>query len=991
MKLLRKVGAFLAMLGIAGKALAENDAGGPSGEGSVWTVHAFSNAQAIYDAFNAVANVAASPFFASMLSFISVTGIIAVVLTGGFQPGGSKKVIGYLASVIIMSYLFTGYGSGGVTVKVEIIDSVTGVWKSPISVPIVLGVPAAVISTAGAELTAAIEQSFTSMPDELKISNGAPFNLAAALLSDATKAKITDANLANSLAYYIQDCFTTGVGAGALNARDLLNSTNFLSDIQYDNKALMVHTSLPAAASDTKTVTGTLDGNSAVTYTGPMANELVNCTEAYTRIAARIGNGDAAEYLSSASAWASTPALSVLNSAADAVALAAGGPASSGGAMVKQAAVIAAFSGAQTSVAANTGNSEFLSALSLKQAETSRFNSWIIGAELFNRIMGYIYAVLQVFVYCLAPLVFMAMLIPGVGGALAKSFIQVLVWMALWQPLLGIVNFVVLSLQSSELGGIMNATGEFGMTMTTMGLVSEKTSNLRAAASFIGTMVPLLAWGMVKGSIDMSKYVASASGEQFNSVAANTMTTGNYSLNQASMDSFTANKNSIAQTSAPGGGYSVTDGTSNYKYDLGGATSVINGEAAKVATTASNTTGTTAAIGNTTATTNGVQNVVAAGDTVANNKTGTHGDSGTRTNSAGTTDSKVFSGGGNANASGSANKPMRPEANTPPPTGSIAGIMADVAGAPPAKPSAAAPGQTPTLKQETTGDKLRNVGKGALRVGNAVTPTVGANAQGGVNLSAAAIKANQTTVGQNAALTNSGTVGQQASNLDSATQATTDTRQASLQDQAGRTLTQNATPVANSQQRGQAFAQPIMQAERESLFGRDSFMPAEGSALYKAFYSTGGGDSDAMNRADAATVNPNSVAQQQEKILADVKNTQKGDKDDIKDRTQNTKNKYEKVENAAENTVGAAERNLAGFRKGAQASAFESKYPEQRAEDAVEYLKDKGGAVLDAAGAATQNAAENYRNNVQNPQINAVQLPQMKSIPGSIGAGFGFK
>ena len=522
------------------------------GSADVWTVYAFGNAQAVADAFRALTNFSASGTFQSIVGLIALMGVLGVGASGGFNPSQARKLIGYFVGVFLVTYILFGVGNGGpLVVNLEVIDTVDMTWKAPVTVPAVVGIPASIISTAGYRITQSIEASF-ALPDELKMSKGAPFNLAASMIADASQARISDPNLASSLAYYVQDCFTIGVARGTLAADSLINSTDFLNDIRYDSPSVMVNTMLQPPAGTPGVVT---------------------CGEAWTLINNAIAaqGGGATDFLKDASAWTKTPAMTVVNAAADRTAQwASNGGVTDGGSMVKQAAVLSAFRGAYSQAASQTGNSEFLTGLALTQATESQRSSWITGAEVFNKTMGYVFAILQVFVYAITPLVLCACLVPGLGLALLKNFSQILLWLAIWQPMLAIVNFIIISMQQAELGGIMSMSGHYGFTLSNVGIVSEKTANLRAASTFVGTMVPALAWAMVKGSVDFSRVIGSAVGENFAQGAANTMTTGNYSLNQASMDSFTANKHSVASTGAWGSGHNTADGTASTEHNLGG-------------------------------------------------------------------------------------------------------------------------------------------------------------------------------------------------------------------------------------------------------------------------------------------------------------------------------------------------------------------------------------------------------------------------------------
>jgi len=510
---------------------------------SSWTVYAFGNAQAVSDVFRAIANFTNSGPLRGLVALLAVIGVLSVGISSGFSTMIARRFISYAVFVFLVVYLLFGMGNKGpISVSIEVEDTVDATWKAPVTVPAVVGIPASLISSAGYWLTKQAEASFP-IPDELKMSKGAPFNLAATLISDMSKARIQDPNIANSFAYYIQDCFVTAVAQNQLSAQILLNSTNFLEDIKVDFNSIYVNTTLGDPVGVAK---------------------IALCKDAYAYLKAAIDaqGSDAASFMTNASSWHSTPALSVVNSAADQVAAWASngmGSGLGGGSLVKQAAVLAAFKPAFGQAAAATGNSDFLTTIAVTQATETQKNSWLVGAEIFNRMMGYFFAVLQVFIYALTPLILAAALIPSLGMSLLKNFAQVLIWLALWQPMLAIVNFVVLSMQQANLGGALAAGGSMGFTMNNIGIISERTANLTAAATMLGTMVPVLAWAFVKGSVDFSRMVGSAVGENFAQSAGNTLTTGNYSLNSGSMDSFTANKTSISAIGDFGNGHSTAD------------------------------------------------------------------------------------------------------------------------------------------------------------------------------------------------------------------------------------------------------------------------------------------------------------------------------------------------------------------------------------------------------------------------------------------------
>lgn len=697
-------------------ALADTYIGAPGmGGNGAWTVYAFGNAQAVSDVFRALTNFSASSTFANVIHMIAVLGILGVGISSGFNPAVAKRFLGYIMGVVMVLYVFFGVnGSGPLLIQVEVIDTVDNTWKAPVTMPAAVGIPASMISTAGYELMRQVEASFP-LPDAMKMSKGAPFNLAASLMRDASQAKITDPALAATMAYYVQDCFNYAVARGEKNVATLVTSTNFLADLKIDNKGLMVSSMI---GSDGKA----LDAAAVMT-----------CTEAYSGLVLYFNalSADVRNLLQDASAWATTPALSALAPAADSVALWASNNTVSGGAtMIKQAAVLSAYKDAHKTSMAATGNGDFLDTVAMTQAIETQRASWVTGAAVFTQTMGYIYAILQVFVYGITPLILCAALIPGLGFSLMKSFMQILLWLAIWPLMAAIVNFIIVSMQQPDLVGAFGS----GFTLASIGAITNKASNMSAAASFVGTMVPALAWAMVKGTVDISRVVGSAVGENFAQSAASTKVTGNYSLNQGAMDSFTANKRSVSSTTDAGWGHKVADGVGSSEFNAGGP-EFAKANGVKTGMTGSQAMGSNVATNTSNAVNKGASSVESQGNTM----TVTLADGSTLTGSTAAMQQAMASSAWGATLAATAgmNKPGAPNAQP---------------GAQPAPGAAPSlmniPGVTPTPQQavpiESKMDKV-------ARVAKAVTPSLNANLNTGVQTS------NGTTAnsGQNTATTES--------------------------------------------------------------------------------------------------------------------------------------------------------------------------------------------------------------------------------------------
>jgi hypothetical protein len=188
-------------------------------------------------------------------------------------------------------------------------------------------------------------------------------------------------------------------------------------------------------------------------------------------------------------------------------------------------------------------------ATSLAQAEQSQKTAWWTAAEIFRNMMGYVYVVLQAFIVAIVPIVVIGLMIPGFGGKIFVSYFQILVWLTLWAPMTSIINFLITIFGGSEL---QSTLGVSGVSMQNSAVLSEQTNNLVIAAQFLGTLVPILTWGLVKGSMAFTEFITHGIGSSFATQAGAQASTGNLSLGNLSMDNVGMNKYSTVMSAAVG-------------------------------------------------------------------------------------------------------------------------------------------------------------------------------------------------------------------------------------------------------------------------------------------------------------------------------------------------------------------------------------------------------------------------------------------------------
>jgi len=551
----------------------------PAGK-NTWDLYVYGNGPAISAILTAIKLMiipsSGSSSFQWLLLFLATAGFLSMAVKAGFDPAKNfLKMFAYLIVVWMVTYLTRGASS-----NVNVMDPVTNYSSVVEGVPALVAVPASIISQVGYWLTYQIEQNF-QMPNNsdssgLNLSAGAEYNLFAKMIGDSTQYSIQDPDLKRSMAAYMSDCVVAAVARGQMSVSVLMSSPNLLQDLSAaTNQAIMTRYYLtelqnetsaqiaagsfngPTCGGASASTPGNTIGNSGFQTTSPGLGVLVSCQQAYTCLTADMPLMANALDQASAAQWQSTgvtvPFDTAMNSAIALAGAAGGANAQAGYAspedFILQKAMVSSATGAFRSAATQVGNNEIMMATSLAQAEQSQKSSWVTATEIFKNMMGYVYTVLQAFIFAMVPIVVICLMIPGMGGAIFVNYIQILIWLTLWTPMLAIVNFLIEIFGSSSLG---TSLGTDGLTIGNSALVSEQANNLQIVAEFMGTLVPLMTWGLVKGAMAFTEFISHGIGSSFATQAGAQAATGNMSMGNIGMDNTTMNKYNTQRSIATG-------------------------------------------------------------------------------------------------------------------------------------------------------------------------------------------------------------------------------------------------------------------------------------------------------------------------------------------------------------------------------------------------------------------------------------------------------
>jgi len=522
--------------------------GGPGGS-SAWTIYAFANGNVLYGILTSASAMVKSPEFRHLLEFLATLGLLGTIIAAALFGGDGKKIAGSFIAVTF--FLTAGIGA---TTNVVIQDTVSGYVNAVPNVPILVALPEAIVSTAGHEL-ARLMDTFYSVPSDLTVTGGNAFNIASALTQASTQVKITDPLLRSTIAAFAQNCIVPAIAAGRLSAYRLTTSTQLwgaggtlagvnpapLTPVYTDTQPEGVILSCTAAGEPAGITAVATNSSPSITTSG-----------AFEYISQYIQRAAPQWFAHSAGAWSGTAAYSWLSTSLTSAQSYLFGSAltQSTGETIQQAAAINAMSPALNAAAIASGQSQSVVALAVAQGENSQVAGWATAVDLFRDLSGYIYSVLQAFLVAMTPILLAAAFIPGTGWTMVKSYIQITVWLALWLPVLGIINFIVTLFAQGQMGGALGGSG--GYSMQSMAAVSSLTSHMVLAAGFLATMTPLITWALVKGSFAFTEFLAEGMGGRMAALAGSIAATGNVSLGNESFDNESMNQRMLASTTIVG-------------------------------------------------------------------------------------------------------------------------------------------------------------------------------------------------------------------------------------------------------------------------------------------------------------------------------------------------------------------------------------------------------------------------------------------------------
>ena len=506
---------LLLLLALALPGLALADTITPGGGRDTWQFYAFGNGFVMWRILEALKMMTASGAFITLAIVMAMVGLMVAAWLG-LIGGRPSRLATYLGALIIGVYVIF-------SVKVDIfIEDMVHAQGSPrfemvvTDVPAAIGLPMAVVSEIGMWATRSIETNMRPASDTQlpMLSQGFPAGVAQSLVKDMTTIRIGDAGLRAAFEHYFFDCVMGDIYVGRIDPQALITTNDTWAMMRVDSPSR--YTEVPFV---------------------PDYGGVMSCQEAYPVITERLQEV-APRLLESSASTLWNPSMAGADALSGLVGFVTAGGTTDAAGMAIQAGVLEMLSGAYEYAASATGSTPLMTALHIEQAKRAQKSGWMITATLFQDMAGYFFAVLQAFVFGLAPLILLAMFLPGLGAKIGGTYGKVIVWLMLWWPGLAIMNAVMLLFYENSVGGLLQA----GLTGANIGLVSSYTDNMMMASGFVMTLVPALMWAIVSGGgMAFTSVLDRASGAGYASQAAGASSAGNLSMGSISLNNTAMN------------------------------------------------------------------------------------------------------------------------------------------------------------------------------------------------------------------------------------------------------------------------------------------------------------------------------------------------------------------------------------------------------------------------------------------------------------------
>ena len=447
-----------------------------------FTIHSIGDSAFLEQILIAVSMITGSGSFRKMVSIGLLLGVFVISAQSVFQ--GAKQI--NFQQVLVSWILYACFFYPTTTVSIE--DAYTGEVRVVANVPIGVGFAGGVISNVGYTITNLFEQGYGVIApsitenhflESLKILN----TVRKKTYSSAVFSALNTVNgggyvdLRHSWNNYIRECTLTKIDLNKMSLDKLMNSQ---IDTAYEFKSQLYGTKLYLSPTD---VNGT-------NYT---------CSDAWSALDTATQNLNSpiiTEVLNSILDLQTTEitgenAISKISDSLQAL----GATSTSSFNYVKTALLEPVYY--EAAMGRYQDFQDFGSALMVNQAIQQRNMQWSAEQSMFMSVVRPMLTFFEGFIYAITPIMAFMMVIGSFGLTLAGKYIQTVLWIQFWLPVLSIINLFVYMAASSDLSSVATQGLD---SMYALSTASDKLQNWIATGGMLAAATPMISLFIVTGS-----------------------------------------------------------------------------------------------------------------------------------------------------------------------------------------------------------------------------------------------------------------------------------------------------------------------------------------------------------------------------------------------------------------------------------------------------------------------------------------------------------
>lgn len=475
------------------------------------------------DVFNGLAMLINSESYLGIVKIALSLAFMMAILNSALSGSLNESVKWFITTFILTQLLLYPKATIHITDKTN--PTIQGAKID--NVPFVIAYGASTASKIGYSLTKQFEAVY-SLPDDLKYSqNGMIFGVN--LLKALQNVQISNANLANSINSFIQNCIFFDLEYGIYSFEDLKKSDDIWSLIkakQVENRFFTYTDSTSKTTYPTcKQGASNLDNDWQNEYNNPEILKNISFFSAKPNLTKTI--------LSQA-----TPLLNEyffdLSKASNQ--------------MLQQAMMINAINTATENYEAENQIQTYQDARATLQAK-STYQTMGNQAGMWIPILK---IVIEIVFYGAFPLVILVAMIPNLTASVLRGYFITFFWLSSWGPIYAILHRIIMGHGKTY---TLSLTKGIGLTLSNQPALDQIMNNISAMAGYMSIFVPMLAFGIARGGASVmssmtTSFMAGVQGAVANAsqegVTGN-LSFGNVGLNQRQSHSGVAITNDAGQ------------------------------------------------------------------------------------------------------------------------------------------------------------------------------------------------------------------------------------------------------------------------------------------------------------------------------------------------------------------------------------------------------------------------------------------------------------